>query len=137
LRRFDSPEPVTLQKFGQFGVIFEVEWFDEEGIGAEFVGAIYVGNQIGGSENYDRDGADAGLLTDPGENVIAVGAGHFEVEEDEIRKGMLGAVGVSAIAAQILDGCLTASDYMELVGHGGVLEGPSDKDDVIFEVLDQ
>jgi hypothetical protein len=137
LRRFDRSEPVTLEKSGEFSVIFEIERFDEEGIRTEFVSAVDIGSEIGGSKDDDGNGTNARLLTYPDENVIAVGAREFKIEQDKVWKGMLGAIGVRAGAAQIIDGLLTAADDIERVGHGGFLKGPANKQDVIFKVFNQ
>jgi len=69
-------------------------------------------NLFRGGENDDRKNADTGLPPDPSEDLKAVHAEHFKIEQNEVRQRVLHAVGVAPAAVEILDGLLAAADPM-------------------------
>lgn len=91
--------------------------------GAELAGIVVVGVAGGGGiDNYGQ-GCEAGLLAKPGEHFKAATARQFEVEQNQAGQWVLGAVGASARAVEIVNGLDAVHGDLQRGGQAGALEG--------------
>src|SRR5262245_52294847 len=61
-------KPVGFKELAQIDGALEVEFFDEERVGAKLIGAVDVANLVGGGQYDNGKAADAGLAANPTEN---------------------------------------------------------------------
>src|SRR5437660_12891333 len=75
------------------------------------------------------------LLADPSENVEAILARHFQVEQQESRQGIIDRIGESAFSFQVGDCFLTIADDLKAIENIGPREGRAYEQDVVVRVL--
>jgi hypothetical protein len=113
----------------------EIEVFDEEGVGSESIGPVDVANLIRRGKDYDGQGSKAVVLPDPREDVEAVFAREFEVQEDEDRKREFCSVGELSFAIEVGHGVFGRADVLNRVLEGGLLKGALHEEDVVLPVF--
>jgi hypothetical protein len=99
------------------------------------ISAVDVAKPVGGGEDDDGQVAEAFLLANPGEDCKAVDAGEFEVEEDQDREGVFGAVAELSCASEVLDGFFAVARELSGVGEEGFLKGALHEEDVVLPVF--
>jgi two-component system, response regulator len=115
-----------------------VQGFGEEGIGAEFIGAIDVLEGVGGGQDDNDQGAKGDFLAEPLEDFKAIFAGHLEVEEHEGGQRVFGAIGELAFAFEVSDGFLAITDNLNGILEAGTTKGaPKHRDIVVTVVREQ
>ena len=132
-KRFAEPE--FAKEFGGVHGLLEVDFLDEKGVCTEVVGAVDVAQLVGGGEDDDGKVAEAFLLANPGEDCKTVYSGEFEVEEDQDREGIFGAVAEFSGASEVLDGFFAVAHELNGVGEESFLEGALHEEDVVLPVF--
>jgi hypothetical protein len=110
----------------------EIDFFDEEGVGSELIGTVDVGNPVGGGQDDNGKGAEAILLTNPRKECEAVHARKFEVQEDDGRERMLGAVVIFAFARKVRYRLFARADNLHGIVNSGLLKAPVHEENVIL-----
>ena len=124
-----------LKEFGQIDGGLEVDFFDEEGVCAECVGAIDVAQLVRGGEDDDGQVSKTVLFANPGENFEAGYAREFEVQEDENRERVFEPVGKFSYASEVGDGFFAGVDVSHRVQDGGFFEGALHQEDVVLQIF--
>jgi hypothetical protein len=75
------------------------------------------------------------MVAQPDEDVKAVGAGHFEVEENQVRQRMDIAIGKVVVARQIFDGLIAIADASDVDLEVGFVQSKPKKEKVVFVVF--
>jgi hypothetical protein len=113
----------------------EIQFFDAEGICSEAISQIDVTYLGGGGKDYNGQVSKAVLLANPGEDLKAVLAGEFEVQEDEHGKREFVTVGELSFAAEVGDGVFAGANVLNGILEGGSLKGALHEEDVILPVF--
>src|SRR5262249_45964314 len=77
LGHFAQPQPIAFDGLADFNEVIEVDGLDEEGIGAQLIRAIDIGNFFGRSEDNYAEGFQSGVLANPAQDFEAVQFGHL------------------------------------------------------------
>ena len=136
-RREREINPISFQDVDQRDRVLEIHILNKEGIGAELVSAIHIGNEIRRGQDDDRHSPEAVLLANPGKHFVAIHGRHTQVEEDEVGKRVLGAVGEFAFAAKIRDGLVPIAYYLDRVDNTGGFESSGDQKNVVVLIFDE
>jgi hypothetical protein len=75
------------------------------------------------------------MLPNPGENLEAVHAWEFELEDDEGGKGIFGTVREMSIAAEVGEGFFAGVGVVGRVRDGSFLKSPLEEEDVILSIF--
>src|ERR1043166_3543596 len=129
--------PIGLEALDQIDCFLEPYRLDEVGVGAQLVGTVHIGLEIGGGEHDDEQSFEIGLSAGPLQHVEPVGAGHLEVEQDQKREGKAPAIGVEAAAAQVLDSLRAIADHFEGVAEPGLLKRALNEKHVVRIIFHQ
>src|SRR5687768_18533799 len=97
-------EPVIVNGPEGVAKIVKVQGLNQEGIRAELVRPIEVRSAVRGCEDHNSQQREGRVGTHPLQDLKAVGAGHLQIEQQKVRKRVLGAVGVPARALEISNG---------------------------------
>jgi hypothetical protein len=97
-------QPIRKQRLDRVFEFRKLYRLREKRGGAELVGFADIAQVIAGGEDHSVKPGASGLGTNPGKELNATHAGHFEVEEQEIGQRKLTAFLKSAFASQISNG---------------------------------
>jgi hypothetical protein len=134
---FAGAQPEVEKGAHHGGEGFELQGFDEEGIGAEVVGTIDVLDVFRRGEDDDTQPAEGGAFSDFLKNLEAVHPGHFEIEQKDVGQGVFVTVGVFADAIEVSEAFFAIGNDEEGVLDAAVFKGAPDEEDVIGQILGQ
>jgi hypothetical protein len=137
LRGFGNPEPITAEGLTDLDKLLEGVGFREEGIGPKYIGPVDVLRSARTREHDYPQTLKGRLVSNPFQNPEAIHARHLEVEHDKRGERKFGAVRIATEAAQVFDGLLPGSYYVERVGNIGLSEDVPKQKRVILGILDE
>jgi len=134
---FARVEPEGGESAHHGGEVDEFERLDEEGICAEIVGLVDVVHVFGGSKDDNAHGGKGFVGPDFLEDFETVEFGHFEIEQEEVWKGEFVAIGVFTEAVKVSEAFLAIADDVDWIVDTSLIEGTTDEEDIVFEILGQ
>ena len=97
----------------EIGEILELQGFYEEGMGAEFVGAVHDFDVRFTGQDDNAEGLMGRILAQPFQNVPTAFSRHVEIEEQQNGERILAAIGVNSLAAQIGECFFSVIHFLE------------------------
>ena len=130
-----QPHPIMIEHMRQPNGQFKIGGFYQEGVRSQAIGPVDVAHVARRGENDHTKVGEGRLLTNPLENLESVHAGHFQIQQQERWERVLDPVEILACAGNVTDGFFTIANEIERDAGTGLLEGFSDKDDVVLPVF--
>jgi hypothetical protein len=134
-RGHDPAQPVIVKESAYFDEILEIHRLDEKRVSAERVSLVDVANILGGSKDDDAQSFQAGLLTNPAQDLETVCAGHFEVQKQQGRQRVFVPVGECPFAIEVSDHLLTAANDLDWIRNARLFKGMSYEENVVFSIF--
>src|SRR5207249_4077900 len=106
-------------------------------IGSQIVGAIDVLLQIGCREDHNQQAFDVRVRAGPLKDLETIGAGHLQIEQEQIRQWIFIPVSINPVSAQIINGLAAVLHDLEGLAQTRLLKSPLNEEHVVGVILGQ
>ena len=102
---------------------------------AEPAGFGHIIGLLGRAEHNHGELPEFGPVLKPAKDIKPGQPRHFEVEQEQIREWVLGAIGVRHLATEVIDRLLTICHVSQVMVQPGVLQGDAKEDEICLFVI--